>query len=122
MTVHDHSGGGESWFAANMMMVMMFFVLAILVIGALVYFQPWAGSDEGEGGGGGIDVDINGGSSGEGTGGDGGESGGSGDSNYLPVTGFTAVATGVSLTATVADIPFDAVSITLTLPLFRFAT
>lgn len=89
MTVHQHSDGGESWFAANMMMVMMFFVLAIALIGALVYFQPWAGSDDNDGDGGGIDVDINGGGSGE-AGGDGGSSeGSSGDTGYVPLNGFT---------------------------------
>lgn len=71
---HSHSDGGAEagWFAANFMVLMIVLVVAILVIGGAVLWQPWnTGTNDGEGG---LDVNVD-------VSGDDGDDG-DGDSNF----------------------------------------
>jgi hypothetical protein len=62
---HGHDGEGEGFFAANMMLLMIAFLVGIALLIGLVVWQPWDADAGDDGDGGGVDVDINGGTGGD---------------------------------------------------------
>jgi hypothetical protein len=59
---HGHDGDSGGFFAANMMLLMIAFLVGIALIVGLVVWQPWDADAGDDGDGGGVDIDVDGGS------------------------------------------------------------